>query len=755
MPQDVKKGEPASFSVILVDASSGDELKGVQSSDISPIYLKKAQGGDVQEKTLVSSSFREVDSTNAPGLYEIDLAARDLSQPGELVVVIPESSSTNGTVDQTFIKLHVREHTQTDLGSHLAEVPKKADKTMAGQVKKDSAQKVHVHLNSASPSREDADFVSPGMINTEAFSNGSSVSHSWPSTFDQITDGSGNPLPGEYVFELQTSDTDTVGPYSVGLDPISSPALQTASPTNESLLASELKAQDSSTNRQRAYIAGRNNAFFYSTDSGLTWTSYSGLFADSNHDWHSISGHRHGDDSVAVGVDTGGTNNYVVYQEGANAGDPWTGFGGGTPTYNTDSVLQDVWQLTQTTGNGRAYAVGIDGQVLYLNIDDNPANSTGTEIEPPTVSGTFADTNLNGVWAYNARGSQSTDEIWVVGNNGLIQKSTDGGSTWTDLSGNGNFGTKTLQAVAVSQHNTEIGYVISQAGDVFVTRDGGQNFTHTTISANETNDLIVQNNDALITGDEHIYRMDVKRNTTTYFSASNSSKFNSLSQDVSSETLLGSKIDGSVVRQAEKFIEQWVEFDIVEYIEADTISELSTIKGGTFSASDDSLDQIRARIDTVKNTTDNTKTDTGNILTDIAHMQGTGGFDRSTDSLEEIRNLLDSKMPSKLALREHLVDGTGDINPPPNTGLWDVLGDGSVTMNTLDDDLQRALGLSKENFRISNTSYDKDDNLISANVKIYPSKMDLNNDNNLIATYKMEATYDNEGKLSDYKMVKV
>lgn len=69
----------------------------------------------------------------------------------------------------------------------------------------------------------------------------------------------------------------------------------------------------------------------------------------------------------------------------------------------------------------------------------------------------------------------------------------------------------------------------------------------------------------------------------------------------------------------------------------------------------------------------------------------------------------------------------------------------------------RVLGLSQENFRIINRTYGifgSNKCLTSATTRIYENASDAQNDTNHIAEYQMTATYNSEGELTDYLVVK-
>lgn len=69
--------------------------------------------------------------------------------------------------------------------------------------------------------------------------------------------------------------------------------------------------------------------------------------------------------------------------------------------------------------------------------------------------------------------------------------------------------------------------------------------------------------------------------------------------------------------------------------------------------------------------------------------------------------------------------------------------------------LLRILGLVQENYRILNPTYDRNNNMLSATIRIYPSASDVNTNTNAIAEYKVTATYDGRSRMTGYRVVKV
>jgi len=51
--------------------------------------------------------------------------------------------------------------------------------------------------------------------------------------------------------------------------------------------------------------------------------------------------------------------------------------------------------------------------------------------------------------------------------------------------------------------------------------------------------------------------------------------------------------------------------------------------------------------------------------------------------LDDILEDTGTTLPATVALKEHLVNGSGNITPPTNKGIWDVLGDGTVSISGL------------------------------------------------------------------------
>lgn len=142
---------------------------------------------------------------------------------------------------------------------------------------------------------------------------------------------------------------------------------------------------------------------------------------------------------------------------------------------------------------------------------------------------------------------------------------------------------------------------------------------------------------------------------------------------------------------------------------------------------------------------------------DLVNTNLSGFSDDITDLDTLVTNFyndFNTRVSGDLALKEHLIGVGGTENAPAGIGIWDVLGNGDVTLGDIDMSLKRVLGLVHENFAIRNQTYDGVNNLISATVKIYPTGADTLADTNALDEYTITASYDAQKRLTSYTMVR-
>lgn len=69
--------------------------------------------------------------------------------------------------------------------------------------------------------------------------------------------------------------------------------------------------------------------------------------------------------------------------------------------------------------------------------------------------------------------------------------------------------------------------------------------------------------------------------------------------------------------------------------------------------------------------------------------------------------------------------------------------------------INRVLGLVQENFYIDQTLYDSNNNLIQSRIRTYTTNIDVGTETNVQDTYYMTATYNTEGEMTNYKVIKL
>jgi hypothetical protein len=199
----------------------------------------------------------------------------------------------------------------------------------------------------------------------------------------------------------------------------------------------------------------------------------------------------------------------------------------------------------------------------------------------------------------------------------------------------------------------------------------------------------------------------------------------------------------------------------------DTYALRAQVIVGSIADLDASLSTIEAKVDTVDGVVDTIQATTASInsstgalssgltavQTQLTAVQGVG-FNTSSDSLVQIRDTFDTRVPSGVALQSLFVNGTGNATPPTDKGIWDVLGDGTTSISDMGLDMKRMLGLAQENYRVTGQTYDANNNLISGVIKLYPTKADVEADTNPFETYVIAATYDGSNRLISYQVTR-
>ena len=191
--------------------------------------------------------------------------------------------------------------------------------------------------------------------------------------------------------------------------------------------------------------------------------------------------------------------------------------------------------------------------------------------------------------------------------------------------------------------------------------------------------------------------------------------------------------------------------------DTDTLGELiitfkDPLVAGTFDQYNVRAQIFENDIDDVSSQVAAINANIGGFNTALDEIKG-AGFNTGTDSLKAISDDLSTNITGPVALAEQIAGAGGTQNAPAGVGLWDVLGDGSVTLTDLGSQIGRILGLTHENFGFLNQVYDGNNNLISATVKLYPSRADTLADTNATHQYTITATYNAQSQLTSQTMV--
>jgi hypothetical protein len=176
------------------------------------------------------------------------------------------------------------------------------------------------------------------------------------------------------------------------------------------------------------------------------------------------------------------------------------------------------------------------------------------------------------------------------------------------------------------------------------------------------------------------------------------------------------------------------------------------LAAGTFDQYNVSVQVYSALFDDLESLINAVNANVSGLASNFADIKG-AGFVSGTDSLKALSDDFSTNITGPVALQTQLADPGGTQNAPVGVGLWDVLGDGSVTLPDLSDSIGRILGLTHENFALTDQVYDGDNNLTSATVKLYPSKADAEADTNVSSEYTITATYNGLNQLTNYLMV--
>lgn len=105
-----------------------------------------------------------------------------------------------------------------------------------------------------------------------------------------------------------------------------------------------------------------------------------------------------------------------------------------------------------------------------------------------------------------------------------------------------------------------------------------------------------------------------------------------------------------------------------------------------------------------------------------------------------------------IIINSSILSKNSDI--PSIEGVNNTLTGITETLVDMSDSIKHILGLSQQNYRLSDQIYDSQGRLLSSTIKLYNTASDCNAETNHFASYDMSAAYDVNGLLYDYKVIK-
>lgn len=216
------------------------------------------------------------------------------------------------------------------------------------------------------------------------------------------------------------------------------------------------------------YVVGQNGIILATSDSGVTWNNVSPSTLTSKN----LADVYFGTTSVGWAVGTDGTVLRTI-----NSGSSWIAqsLGGANP------------QLRGVVSNSslRAWCCGSDGSTgtIYRTTDSGVTWNTVTQ----------SVTQWQGIWFSN------NNSGWVVGPNGDIRNSTDGGATFPN---DQRTGVVNFRRIEMSTGSTTIGWIVGDNGEIRNTTNGGATWNQqTSNTAANLHDLsVVNSNNVYVVG---------------------------------------------------------------------------------------------------------------------------------------------------------------------------------------------------------------------------------------------------------------
>jgi len=580
--------------------------------------------------------------------------------------------------------------------------------------------------------------VSGSALTSLLFKAGASAVNTVNTTLTELDDAA---LPGWYSVTLGVGDTNVAGDLVLDL------RAGGLAITNAEQQSDPGGVEDSgngvyAVSNTVAYIA-RGNGFgggevISTINGGTAWTSLGGVnFTDRcvqgvpGTDFLLVGGEDSGQPYISFSDDAGANfdlateDSFAVFASIRDMAAPSTqlfyGVAGGnvvvvdrTVNANLQVVLYNEGDLGSFgqffTGidaqlSGTILAVGNDGTTDGFAIRSDDSGASWATVPMPT---TDILTDVDFV--------SGTLTGWVVGQNGQIFKTVDGGASFSAQTSG--VATTLNGVIAVS---TTQAWVVGAAGVVLYTQDGGTTWQSSGVVDAITAGPPVADLDSIdgangvlwatgqSDGDVYILRIDA------------------LSAAIDPVTLRYRVTSGAAV-------------DLSPVTDA-----LTDIQGAGFNTATDSLKILSDGADTQSTAISTLSTDVGTVQTDLTAVQG------DVTAISTDVGTLSTDVGTLTTEVGTISTDVGTLTTDVGTLTTDV-GAISTDLGEIQILITRILGLSQENIRITDHAYDGSGNLIGATIRTYPTAVDVANETNAIASYVLEAVYDVSNRLDDYSI---
>lgn len=596
---------------------------------------------------------------------------------------------------------------------------------------------------------EDALTVLDGDVSKTVFKNGAIAAVTDP----VVTEINSSTAPGFYSLDVASSVPDTLGDLVIALEPsgaagglVGEQETPPVGLTRDGGL--DVFVRDANT----AFIGPQNgvqaSTLIQTSDGGDTWvtnptlTPFEGARA--------VSGLRSSNFTIAGSSNSGVpevvyTSDFSSYSSASDTS--FTSFGD----------ITDLTAISETS----VFGVVSDGYIVEF---DGTANLQLVYFPSSQI--------FRGISHINSSIIAAAGYVTGLGP-GQILRSTDGGSSWSPVL---NIGGMEFHDIDFVGAGSTRGWAVGTNGSIYITLDSGANWSSQSSGTSETLQGVIAVSDteawAVGTNGTLIRTTDTGSNwdpvTFTTGPSLTGRDLKSIDGVDGVYWIVGD--DGA----SDIFIlnvrgRTVVEIDPVEFraqVVPDldltpVITDLDEIKGAGFVTGTDSLVNIRTNVDTVDTVVDG-------IDVKVTDVQG-AGFNSGTDSLESLRDKMDTDFVTVTGALSD-IQGAGfdtatdslqqirdncepaDLTPVLNaiSNLDTDVSDLATEVDTISASVTRLLGLSQENYRIVNQTYNDDNKLESASIRIFGSKADAASNSSPIAIYALSATYDSQGLLIDY-----